>query len=146
MKRRNFTATGSTNKAGQLLVFNKGQFDEFCKQWPESSFTMKLELNEKGTSPALIGYYKNSILPDFQRAFIDVQGIRLSLDHVDLKLREMSPVMHEEEFVEAGGGITLNFLMSVHKAGTHRLVEYIEDLKVIGAKEFHLSIKDPKTI
>jgi len=146
MKRRNFTVSGQTNKKGELLIYNKGEFKEFLSHWPESSFTMKLELHEKNTSSALIAYYKNSILPDFQHAFKEVQGLRLSLAHVDVKLREMSSVMHGEVNVPNGGGTVIDFIVSIDEAGTHRAVEFIEDLKVIGATEFHISIKDPKKI
>lgn len=146
MKRRTFTIHGKTSPTGALMIANQLQMNQFLKDWPDSSFTVELTLNESGTSEALIAYYKRYILPEFQHAFKETQGERMTIEEVDLKLREMSSVLKVIEVVEGVPGMEIECILPIEKAGNHKASEYISDLRLIGSSEFGIDIKDPKTV
>lgn len=143
MKRRKFALAGKTDSKGNLLIYNKRQFDEFLKSWKEQDFVMEITLSQPRTSEALIAYYHKSIVPDFQHAFKEVDGERYSLAGVDMKLRKMSSVMHEEIHDEENGGFDLVRFMPIEEVGNHRASEFVEDLVLIGATQYSIEIKQP---
>lgn len=146
MRARRFTLTGKTDSNGKLLIYNQSEMMAFFTKWVNHSFTMEINLSPVGTSDALMAYYYRSVVPDFQQAFKDVDGERMTLTAVDLKLRELSSVMHEEIPSEESGGFDLIRLLSIQEAGNHRSIEFIEDLKVIGSIKYGVSISDPHTL
>ena len=143
MKRRKFALTGKTDSKGNLLMYNKREFNEYLKAWKGHDFVMEISVAPSGTSEALIAYYYKSIVPDFQQAFKEVDGERMSLSEVDIKLRKMSSVMHEELHDEENGGFDLVRFISIDEAGNHMASEFIEDLILIGATRYRVVIKEP---
>ncbi len=146
MKKRNFTLVGKTGNNGTLLIANQSEMTEFLKQWPNQNFTIQNNLSQPETSGALVSYYSRSVVPDFQHAFKEEDGERMTLSQVDMKLRKMSSVMHEEIPDEENGGFDLVRLMSISEAGNHRASEYLEDLRLIGATKYGIVVQDPKTL
>lgn len=139
MKDRDFILFGKTNDKGQLMFGNGPELNKFLSQWPNQNFVMDITIIADGTSEALIGYYKRVIVPEFQKAYKHKQGERLTLGQVDMRLRQMSAIMHEtdKEF-------NLKYTITIEAAGNHRASEFIDDLIFLGAENFGIAIKEPK--
>lgn len=137
MRDRDFTLYGRTNQTGGMMFGNGRQMTEFLKQWPDQLFMMDMTIVEDDTSKALVAYYKRYIVPEFQRAF-KKSGERLSVEQVDIRLRQLSSVMHE-----CNKELKLEYTVTIDLAGNHRASEYVEDLIIIGAKDFGIEIKNP---
>lgn len=143
MKRRKFALAGKTDSKGNLLIYNKRQFNDFLKSWKSQDFIMEISVTQPKTSEALIAYYYKAIVPDFQHAFKEVDGERMSLSEVDIKLRKMSSVMHEEIPDEENGGFDLVRIIKIEEAGNHMASEFVEDLVLIGATRYSIEVKQP---
>jgi len=142
MKDRDFTLYGTTNNKGGLLFGNGRQLTEFLKQWPDQLFVMDLTVVEDDTSKVLVAYYKRYIVPEFRRAFKKA-GERMTLEDVDIRLRELSSVLQEIDKTE--NGFPFDYSISIESCGNHRASEYIEDLILIAAENFDLVIDEPKS-
>ena len=139
MKRRSVNLIAETNSKGQLLV-DSSKMNEFTKLWANRKFNISIELYPETTSKAVIVYYYKSVVPEFQHAYKEKQGENLTLEQVDIELRKMSSIMHDEVVTE--DGFRLRCHVSIQKAGTQRAIEFIDDIKIIGAKQFGVAIQD----
>ena len=68
-----------------------------------------------------------------------VKALVASLEEVDIELRSMSPIMHEEIVRDEH---KISYSISIEQAGNHRATEYITHLKEIGAKDFNIIFND----
>lgn len=98
----------------------------------------------KGSSAALKGYYFNCVVPSFKSAFWE-NGERLTDEQTEKRLREMSPIMYEQN-ADLDTCKYNTRIKSVSELSNAELVEHIETLKQIAAEDFSIYIEDPKTI
>jgi hypothetical protein len=61
-------------------------------------------VESQGSSEALKGYYYNCVVPSFQEGMWDA-GERLTEEDAEIKMRELSPIMLEQEFDEKTEGV-----------------------------------------
>jgi NurA-like 5'-3' nuclease len=72
-------------------------------------------------------------------------GERLTEEDAEIKMRELSPIMLEQEFNEETGKYTTR-LREISELSNAELVEYIDHLKQIAAEEYSIYIEDPQSI
>lgn len=143
MRRRDLILVGQTNSKGQFLISNKEEMNKHFKQWPNSIFTMKIEVEKNMTlSQPLKGYYFKKIVPDMQRGYFIEKGERYTLKQTEEKLRGLSPIMIKEEYNDEKG-IWEQDIRTIEELDNQQLVFYIEHLKEIAVKEFGVYIEDP---
>jgi NurA-like 5'-3' nuclease len=104
----------------------------------------KFMVELQGSSEALKGYYYNCVVPSFQEGMWDA-GERLTEEDAEIKMRELSPIMLEQEFNEETGKCTTR-LREISELSNAELVEYIDHLKQIAAEEYSIYIEDPQSI
>lgn len=91
------TVIGEITSAGKLLTYGQNFIDDFCKKNPNKRAEVCIKVYEKGSTASLIGYYRNKILPDIQKAYY-LTGVIKSLEVIDNELRSATPLTVNEKF------------------------------------------------
>lgn len=141
MKRRQIQATGKIDENGRLTMF-MGELNQFFAQWKGVRVVARFEVSTPGTSEALKGYYYNYVVPTMRQAMWD-NGERRTEEKTEYYLREISPVMHEENIINNKYQSRVRDIDEISNA---ELIEHIETIKQIAAEEYSVYIEDPKTI
>jgi NurA-like 5'-3' nuclease len=143
MKKRKITVTGTIDNNGNLRMY-MDELKQFFKMHKGCRIIAKFMIESQGSSEALKGYYYNCVVPSFQEGMWDA-GERLTEEDAEIKMRELSPIMLEQEFNEETGKYTTR-LREISELSNAELVEYIDHLKQIAAEEYSIYIEDPQSI
>jgi NurA-like 5'-3' nuclease len=143
MKKRKISVTGTIDNNGNLRMY-MDELKQFFKMHKGCRVIAKFMIESQGSSEALKGYYYNCVVPSFQEGMWDA-GERLTEEDAEIKMRELSPIMLEQEFNEETGKYTTR-LREVSELSNAELVEYIDHLKQIAAEEYSIYIEDPQSI
>ena len=143
MKKRKITATGTIDNNGNLRMY-MDELKQFFRMHKGCRVIAKFMVGSLGSSEALKGYYYNCVVPSFQEGMWDA-GERLTEEDAEIKMRELSPIMLEQEFNEETGKYTTR-LREISELSNAELVEYIDHLKQIAAEEYSIYIEDPQSI
>ena len=143
MKRRKISVTGTIDNNGNLRMY-MDELKQFFKMHKGCRVIAKFMVESQGSSEALKGYYYNCVVPSFQEGMWDA-GERLTEEDAEIKMRELSPIMLEQEFDEKTGKYTTR-LREISELSNAELVEYIDHLKQIAAEEYSIYIEDPLSI
>lgn len=143
MKRRKIAVTGTIDNNGNLRMY-MDELKQFFKMHKGCRVIAKFMVESLGSSEALKGYYYNCVVPSFQEGMWDA-GERLTEEDAEIKMRELSPIMLEQEFNEETGKYTTR-LREISELSNAELVEYIDHLKQIAAEEYSIYIEDPQSI
>lgn len=143
MKKRKITVTGTIDNNGNLRMY-MDELKQFFKMHKGYRVIAKFMVESQGSSEALKGYYYNYVVPSFQEGMWDA-GERLTEEDAEIKMRELSPIMLEQEFDEKTGKCTTR-LREISELSNAELVEYIDHLKQIAAEEYSIYIEDPQSI
>lgn len=142
MKTRIFK--GRTGPAGELKFHDFPGMKEFAKKNPNKAFIFSFEIQEGTASELIKGYYLKKIVPDFQQAFKEKLGQRMSLAGVDETLRGFYPGAKVEVFINKG--FETERLKTIDEFSNSEMVDFIDHLKMIASTEFDLFIEDPESI
>lgn len=143
MKKRKISVTGTIDNNGNLRMY-MDELKQFFKMHKGCRVIAKFMVESLGSSEALKGYYYNCVVPSFQEGMWDA-GERLTEEDAEIKMRELSPIMLEQEFNEETGKYTTR-LREISELSNAELVEYIDHLKQIAAEEYSIYIEDPQSI
>lgn len=143
MKQHKANIYGRVTGNGKLSL-NMQELQQFTSQWKNHKVIVELRVYEPGTSAALRGYYFNYIVPTFRRAIWE-SGERMTEKQVERKLRELSPIMHVDNFDEKTGKYESS-LLEIFQLDNSQLIEHIETMKQIGAEDFNIFIEDPSCV
>ena len=143
MKKRKITVTGTIDNNGNLRMY-MDELKQFFRMHKGCRVIAKFMVESLGSSEALKGYYYNCVVPSFQEGMWDA-GERLTEEDAEIKMRELSPIMLEQEFNEETGKYTTR-LREISELSNAELVEYIDHLKQIAAEEYSIYIEDPQSI
>lgn len=143
MKRRKIAVTGTIDNNGNLRMY-MDELKQFFKMHKGCRVIAKFMVESQGSSEALKGYYYNCVVPSFQEGMWDA-GERLTEEDAEIKMRELSPIMLEQEINEETGKYTTR-LREISELSNAELVEYIDHLKQIAAEEYSIYIEDPQSI
>ena len=143
MKKRKIAVTGTIDNNGNLRMY-MDELKQFFKMHKGCRVIAKFMVESLGSSEALKGYYYNCVVPSFQEGMWDA-GERLTEEDAEIKMRELSPIMLEQEFNEETGKYTTR-LREISELSNAELVEYIDHLKQIAAEEYSIYIEDPQSI
>lgn len=143
MKRRKIAVTGTIDNNGNLRMY-MDELKQFFKMHKGCRVIAKFMVESQGSSEALKGYYYNCVVPSFQEGMWDA-GERLTEEEAEIKMRELSPIMLEQEINENTGKYTTR-LREISELSNAELIEYIDHLKQIAAEEYSIYIEDPQSI
>lgn len=143
MKKRKITITGTIDNNGDLRMY-MDELKQFFRMHKGCRVIAKFMVESLGSSEALKGYYYNCVVPSFQEGMWDA-GERLTEEDAEIKMRELSPIMLEQEINEETGKYTTR-LREISELSNAELVEYIDHLKQIAAEEYSIYIEDPQSI
>ena len=143
MKRRKIAVTGTIDNNGNLRMY-MDELKQFFKMHKGCRVIAKFMVESQGSSEALKGYYYNCVVPSFQEGMWEA-GERLTEEEAEIKMRELSPIMLEQEFNNNTGKCTTR-LREISELSNAELVEYIDHLRQIAAEEFSIYIEDPQSI
>lgn len=143
MKRRKIAVTGTIDNNGNLRMY-MDELEQFFRMHKGCRVIAKFMVESQGSSEALKGYYYNCVVPSFQEGMWDA-GERLTEEEAEIKMRELSPIMLEQEINEETGKYTTR-LREISELSNAELVEYIDHLKQIAAEEYSIYIEDPQSI
>jgi len=135
MLKREIEITGKTDDKGQFFIYGMDEVNDFFRKHPNKKIVGEFRVFETGSSPAMIGYYKTYVLKTFQDGYYKL-GYRYFIEEVDRDLRNMSTVC------KRGRG-DLDPLR-VEDLTNAELVEYLDELKELGAEHFGIVIYDPR--
>jgi len=141
MKKRKIQVVGSTDEAGKFFIYGMDEVNDFFKQFPNHRIIGEFNVFSEGTSESMIGLYYQYIVPEFQQAYVKL-GERYTKEQVDEKLREMC-VITKHEFNNKGKWE--HEIIKVEDLNNYELVEFLDELKQIGAEHFSLIIYDSRT-
>jgi hypothetical protein len=122
------------------------QFMEWVKQHKGQRVNVRVQAHEtRNPSKAMLGYYFNVVVPEFQIIFKEKQGERLTLQRVDVELRKMSPVCHVEVYDEQDQRLDLIRLKEVREMRYSEMMDHIDHCLQQAAMNFGHYIKSPRT-
>lgn len=142
MKKRKISVTGKIDNNGNLRMY-MDELKQFFRMHKGCRVIAKFMIESQGSSEALKGYYYNCVVPSFQEGMWEA-GERLTEEEAEIKMRELSPIMLEQEFNNTGKCTTR--LREISELSNAELVEYIDHLRQIAAEEFSIYIEDPQSI
>jgi hypothetical protein len=143
MKRKKIAVTGIIDNNGNLRMY-MDELKQFFRMHKGCRVIAKFMIESQGSSEALKGYYYNCVVPSFQEGMWEA-GERLTEEEAEIKMRELSPIMLEQEFNNNTGKCTTR-LREISELSNAELVEYIDHLRQIAAEEFSIYIEDPQSI
>ena len=143
MKKREITATGMINNNGGLQMY-MGELNQFFAMHKGCRIIARFSLASPGSSEALKGYYFNCVVPTFRTGIWEA-GERLTEEQTERRLREFSPVMHEQT-PDINTGKYETRLRTIAELSNAELIEHIEFLKQLASEEYCLYIADPNEI
>lgn len=143
MKKRKISVTGKIDNNGNLRMY-MDELKQFFRMHKGCRVIAKFMIESQGSSEALKGYYYNCVVPSFQEGMWEA-GERLTEEEAEIKMRELSPIMLEQEFNNNTGKCTTR-LREISELSNAELVEYIDHLRQIAAEEFSIYIEDPQSI
>ena len=143
MKQREINITGLIDKQGRLRLY-LAELNAFAQQWKNARIVATFKVYQPGSSAALRGYYFNYIVPVMKRALWET-GERKTDEQTELWLREMSPIMYQQEADPEVGKYTTT-LREIADLDNAELIEHIETIRQMAAEDFNVFIDDPNTL
>ncbi len=83
-----------TNEKGELLIYNKPQFDAFFKENPGRSFIFKAERVSKTNSGKMTAYFFAEVLPKLIKGFQEL-GENHNKASMMQEIKKYCPTMHK---------------------------------------------------
>ena len=143
MKNKEINISGLIDSQGKLRLY-LGELNAFAQQWKNARVVATFRVYHPGTSAALRGYYFNYVVPTMKRALWE-NGERKTDEQTEVWLREMSPIMYQQE-ADPETGKYSTVLREIADLDNSELIEHIETLKQIAAEDFSTYIEDPRNI
>lgn len=129
--------------SGKLAMYMQ-ELNAFAQQWKNARVIATFRVYQPGTSAALRGYYFNYVVPTMKRALWE-NGERKTDEQTEVWLREMSPIMYQQE-ADPETGKYSTVLREIADLDNAELIEHIETIKQFAAEDFNTYIEDPNTI
>ena len=143
MKQREINISGLIDNQGKLRLY-LGELNAFAQQWKNARIVATFKVYQPGTSAALRGYYFNYVVPTMKRALWE-NGERKTDEQTEVWLREMSPIMYQQE-ADPETGKYSTVLREIADLDNAEIIEHIETIKQLAATDFYTYIEDPNTI
>ena len=143
MKQREINISGMITSNGKLAIYMQ-ELNAFAQQWKNARVVATFRVYQPGTSAALRGYYFNYIVPAIKQALWE-SGERKTDEQTEVWLREMSPIMYQQE-ADPETGKYSTVLREIADLDNAELIEHIETIKQFAAEDFNTYIDDPNTI
>lgn len=143
MKQREINISGRITSEGKLRLY-LAELNAFAQQWKNTRIVATFKVYQPGSSAALRGYYFNYIVPVMKRALWET-GERKTDEQTELWLREMSPIMYQQEADPKTGKYTTT-LREISELDNAELIEHIETIRQMAAEDFNVFIDDPNTL
>lgn len=143
MKQREINISGRITSEGKLAMYMQ-ELNAFAKYWKNTRIVATFKVFQPGSSAALRGYYFNYVVPTMKRALWET-GERKTDEQTEIWLREMSPIMYQQEADPETGKYTTT-LREIVDLYNSELIEHIETIKQLAAEDFNTFIDDPNTI
>ena len=128
---------------GKLAMYMQ-ELNAFAQQWKNARVVATFRVYQPGSSAALRGYYFNYVVPTMKRALWET-GERKTDEQTEVWLREMSPIMYQQE-ADPETGKYSTVLREIADLDNAELIEHIETIKQFAAEDFNTYIDDPDTI
>lgn len=135
--------SGRTNEEGDLFIHGEDYMNDFRRKNPNKTFLITFRAYEKKSSKAFIGYYRNKILPDVQRAFLE-KGVMKSIENIDKELRFSCPATFDEIYDEKKRSYTKK-LIDLENLEQFRLILFIDKFLYLHLIQAHNIVID-KTV
>lgn len=143
MKQREINISGRITSEGKLVMYMQ-ELHSFTQQWKNTRIVATFRVYQPGSSAALRGYYFNCVVPTMKRALWEI-GERKTDERTELWLREMSPIMYQQEADPETGKYTTT-LREIADLDNAELIEHIETIRQMAAEDFNVFIDDPNTL
>lgn len=143
MKQREINISGRITSEGKLAMYMQ-ELHSFTQQWKNTRIVATFRVYQPGSSAALRGYYFNCVVPTMKRALWEI-GERKTDERTELWLREMSPIMYQQEADPETGKYTTT-LREIADLDNSELIEHIETIRQMAAEDFNVFIDDPNTL
>lgn len=135
-----FSIQGQVDADGNLLIINRAEMKDFMIRHKGEAILGMLTAYPTGKAHlGIVGYYKNKIVPDFQKAYKEV-GELYTLEETDQKLRELTPITRDERL--GTNGRYYFYIREIEELSQEELCALISHLKVIAAEYLHFAIMD----
>ena len=143
MRQREINITGRITSEGKLSLYMH-ELNAFAQEWKNTRIVATFRVYQPGSSAALRGYYFNYIVPTIKRALWET-GERKTDEQTEVWLREMSPIMYQQE-ADPETGKYSTVLREIADLDNAELIEHIETIKQFAAEDFNVYIDDPNII
>lgn len=143
MKNREINITGLIDKQGKLRLY-LAELNAFAQQWKNTRIVATFKVYQPGSSAALRGYYFNYVVQTMKRALWET-GERKTDEQTEIWLREMSPIMYQQEADPETGKYTTT-LREIADLDNAELIEHIETIRQMAVEDFNVFIDDPNTL
>lgn len=140
MRIQRLTTTKRISPEGRLSL-ETPEVQEFCRQHPNRSVIVRVELLPIPPSQKSISYYWKVVVPTVQRGLYDVSGYDLTLSQTDRFIRENIPVTIDERWED---GKIRKRIREIDELDAAEFNELIEQLKVYASEHLFVYIEEPE--
>jgi len=136
----NYESYCKTDSKGQLFIYNRNLFDDYCRENPSQNFIFKIEKVNNTPDNKLFAYYFAEVVPRCIAGFRKL-GENHNKGTVMNELKKYSPVMWKFEMMDGGMlAIDRNF----EDLNTFEKIRHIEEIIIFAANELDTKIENPK--
>lgn len=135
-----FSGILRTNDKGDLLIYNRGSFDDYFRQNPSSEWEFQAVMINKEPGNRLFAYLDAVILPVLIEGFRNT-GENHNKASVSEEMKKYIPVVWESKRV---GGEMKHFAREFGELNYFERKRYIDEAIIFAAENLDIKIEEPK--
>lgn len=132
--------TATIGNDGGVYIYDHTALSVFCRKHKGAKVIFKVKILGTGISEYMKGYFRNFILPEFRKAYMEL-GEYLTLEQTEEKIIELTPMLMEEEWSEEQQKY-IQHHKKFEDLDNFSAVHCITHLKQIAALDFSFDIDD----
>jgi len=129
-----------SNDRGQLLIYNKGLFDDFFRQNPSKDFIFKFDVVSTKPKNKLVAYLHAAVLPKVIQGFRDIGENHNKISVVN-ELKKYCPVLWKYEMRD---GHLMPVDRELDELNFFELKRLIDEIIIFAAEQLDVKIGEPK--
>ena len=141
MYNKEYRSAGMIGNDGKLRIYNQFALDNFSRNNKEQKVIIEIKVIGTIASRAIVGYYRNYVLPEFRKAIFEKEHEYLSLEKTEECVTGLTPMLNKETWDDESK-VWLKEPILFEDLDNTTAVHCLTDLKQIASMEYGFEIKD----
>lgn len=141
MYNKEFRSTGMIGNDGKLRIYNQSSLDYFSSKNKEQKVIIEIKVIGTMASRAIVGYYRNYVIPEFRKAIFEREQQYLSLEKTEEHITELTPMLNKETWCDEAKA-WIHEVLKFEDLDNTTAVHCLTHLKQVASMEYGFEIKD----